>query len=181
MRQRKLFIGVNLPEISKKRLSERMEKWQDLPVKWTRPDNLHITLLFLGYVDDEMVPEICRKTEAVSGLFDVFDIHFEKIILAPKKEDPKMFWLEGEKSDEMRELFDALKKELGIFSAQSKEFHPHVTLGKIRKEKWNALPEIPEIEEKMDFSMPVENIEVLESIEEHGKRKYISIQSCPLN
>jgi 2'-5' RNA ligase len=181
MKQRKLFIGINLPEISKKRLAERMEKWQDLPVKWTRSENLHITLLFLGYVDNDVVPEICQKVEDASNLFDVFDIHFEKIVLAPKKDDPKMFWLEGEKSEEMRELFDTLKKELGIFLAESKEFRPHVTLGKIRKEKWAVLPEKPEIDEKMDFSMLVENIEVLENIEEHGKRTYIPIQSCPLN
>jgi len=152
-----------------------------LPVKWSLEENFHITLLFLGYLYDDVIFDICRKVRSVSDNFDSFDINLEQIELGPSLENPKMVWLTGVANENLKQLQENLEKELGIFQSEKKAFRPHATLGRIRKTKWEALPEKPEINEKFSVSIPVKSIQVLESRFEDGKRKYIVLENCPLN
>lgn len=178
--QRRIFIGIDLPQKVKKRLYQRIEKWQELPVKWSREENFHITLSFLGYLYDDVILDVCNKVRNVSNNSDSFDINLEQIELGPDLENPNMVWLIGEANENLKHLQENLEKELGIFQSEKKAFRPHMTLGRIRKTKWEALPEKPIISEKFSVSIPVENIEVLESRFEDGKRKYIVLENCPL-
>ena len=178
--QRRLFIGINLPVQVRKRLVQRMEKWQDLPVRWSSEENLHITLSFLGYVYDSALGGICEKIRIASQKSQIFDITLEEIILAPNSLEPKMIWLTGASNEELRLLQENIEKELGVFQREKKAFRPHVTLGRIRKNKWRTLPQIPEIKEKFNVLIPVGNVEILESVVEDGKRKYLLLESCPL-
>ena len=59
MRHR-IFIAINLPEDIKKKLTDYQAKWLELPCRWTKKENLHITLMFLGYLSDEELLEILK-------------------------------------------------------------------------------------------------------------------------
>lgn len=178
--QRKVFIAVNLPQAVKKRLNQKIEKWRDLPVKWTAENNLHITLAFLGYLEDEKIPEVCSAVRQASENLQSFEILLNKIILGPNASQAKMIWTTGEPSRELKKLQEEIEKELGIFTSEKKEFSPHVNMGRIRHEKWIELPEVPMIEEKINFIIPVESVEILESVTEGGKRKYLLLENCQL-
>ena len=178
--QRRIFIGIDLPQKVKKRLYQRIEKWQEIPVKWSREENFHITLSFLGYLYDDVIFDVCHKVKKTSSNFDSFDINLEQIKLGPSLENPNMVWLTGVASENLKKLQENLEKELGIFQSEKKVFRPHITLGRIRKTKWEALPEKPEINEKFSVSIPVESVQVIESLYEDGKRKYIVLENCPL-
>jgi 2'-5' RNA ligase len=179
--QHKIFIGVQLPEMVKKRLVTAIQKWQDLPVKWIPMDNFHATLLFLGYVDDEGLISICDAVKKVSAKIAAFDILFDKISLAPDDEEvPRMFWLKGEPSEEMRVLAEELEKEITAASASKKTFRPHVTLGRIRHKKWETLLEKPVIDQRFSASISVEAVEIFESVLENGQSKFVILESCPL-
>lgn len=178
--QRRIFIGISLPEDIKKRLVQRVEKWQDLPIKWLKNENFHITLAFLGYVDDIKIGEICSGVKEAVGSFQSFDVFFEKIGLGPNVEEPRMVWISGGVNEELRKLQEAVEKTIGTFIVEKKEFRPHITLGKIRKHKWEDLAERPEIKENLRVSIPVENVEVFESRIENGKRRYDVLEICPL-
>jgi RNA 2',3'-cyclic 3'-phosphodiesterase len=178
--QRRIFIGISLPEKIKKRLYQKIEKWRDLPIKWSREENFHITLSFLGYLYDDVIFDVCRKVRSVSDNFDSFDINLEQIELGPNLENPNMIWLTGVANDNLKQLQENLEKELGIFQSEKKAFRPHVTLGRIRKTKWEVIAEKTLISEKFSVSIPVKSVEVLESRYEEGKRKYIVLENCPL-
>jgi len=153
--QRRIFIGIDLPQIVKKRLYQRIEKWQGLPIKWSKEENFHITLSFLGYLYDEVIFDVCRKVRKATSNFDSFDINLEQIELGPNLENPKLIWLTGVANENLKQLQENLEKELGIFQSEKKAFHPHVTVGRIRKKKWEVIPEKPEIYEKFSVSIPV--------------------------
>ncbi len=178
--QRKVFIGIDLPTSVKKRLSQKIEKWQDLPVLWANEDNFHVTLQFLGYLDDDTISEICGKMKALAGKSDSFDIRFRKIALGPNTEKAKMIWAIGDASEELKNLEESVEKKLGIFSTEKRAFRPHITLGRIRKNKWEEISPKPEIEEKFDAFIPVESLVVFESVFEDGKRKYVPMEICKL-
>ncbi len=178
--KRKIFISINIADKIKKRLILATEKWENLPVKWTREANLHVTLFFLGHIDDESAAEVCSIVQGVAENEDIFDLNMEKIELAPSADDPQIIWLSGEPSEELRKIHEKIEKELGMFKTERKIFRPHITLGRIRKHKREALEEKPEISEKFQLIIPVESIDIMASDFGDGQNEYALIEACPL-
>jgi len=86
MKKRRLFIAINLPANVKKKLidwqkniSIRLNQYSG-EVNWVRKSNLHITLFFIGYVDDDEMYEICNIAKQVAKNHGPFTINLEKII-----------------------------------------------------------------------------------------------------
>ncbi|PIU77955.1 MAG: RNA 2',3'-cyclic phosphodiesterase [Candidatus Moranbacteria bacterium CG_4_10_14_3_um_filter_44_15] len=227
--QKRLFVAIGLPEDVKKRLFRFVEKeYGDLPacpapqlrlhgsnrlsrrikdqnrlwcgVKWVRWENFHLTLIFLGYVSDENILGVCEVIQSAVQDFQSFELEFVKIEPGPTDEIKKMIWATGEKSDELSDLKYRLDKALGFHVGEKREFRPHITLGRIRKEKWRKIlprttecydhlsagrqdksvvrgkPE-PEVERDFKFSVSVNSIELYESKFEKGKRVYYILES----
>jgi len=178
--KRKIFISINIPDKIKTKLIKTTQKWQNLPVKWTKEANLHITLLFLGHVDEESLIEICQKVREVASSEDVFDIEFDEIELFPSPGEPRMVALTGQHNKQLLAIHEKIEKELNIFTSSKKTFRPHITLGKGRKYKWEALENKPSIKEKYPLTVTVETIDVMASDFGDGSSEYTIIESCPL-
>lgn len=185
MQRRRIFIAINLPENIKKELAVYQDKWPELPVRWTKADNLHITLVFLGYIRDEELLEICRLTKETASRHLPFSVDLTKICYGPpKKMPPRMIWTIGEKSQEFSSLKDDLDKSLLIsqkvrFSPEKREFSPHLTLGRIKQWEWRRIEpeERPIVEEEFNFSFQVASIEVMESKLKKGGAEYTILES----
>lgn len=171
MRHR-IFIAINLPAEIKKDLMNFQAKWPELPVRWVKPENLHITLAFLGYLVDEELLEIIKIAKEVAQKNKSFTINLNKILYGPpKKLPPRMVWVEGEKSVELgklqkyleESLFSSSIKELG--EPEARPYTPHITLGRIKTWEWRRIEseEKPEVNEDISLSFEVNSIEVMES------------------
>lgn len=179
--QKRLFVAVNLPEDVKKRLFRFVEKeYGDLPVKWTRRENFHLTLNFLGFIPEESIPEICESVREAAESVQSFEVGFQKIEFGPSKEKRKMIWASGEKCEGLMEIKHRLDKALGFHTREKREFRPHINLGRIEKKKWEKMFPGIEIEKNFVFSVPVSSVELLESKLEKGKRAYYILESFSL-
>lgn len=178
--KRKIFISINLADRDKKRLIRATEKWQDLPVKWIKEANLHITLVFLGHVADEIMIEICEKVRGAVENVEIFDLEFETIGLGPDAKSPKIIWLSGRADENLRSLHEKIEKALGMYISSKKSFRPHITLGRIRGRKWEALAPKPEILENYNLIVSVESADIMASKFENKGQEYTIIKSCPL-
>ena len=178
--KRKIFISINFSDKLKRVLTARAEKWQNLPVKWTKEENLHVTLLHLGYLLDEQVCAVCDAVRTATEDQDGFDLEFDRIALAPNEEDPQYFWLFGKQSNELKILREDIEKELDIFLKEGKSFSPHITLGRIRKKMWQEQEPRNIPEEKINVVFGVESIDIMASHFGDGKNEYTLIESCPL-
>ncbi|MFA5925348.1 MAG: RNA 2',3'-cyclic phosphodiesterase [Parcubacteria group bacterium] len=180
--QKRLFLGISVPENVKKRLFRLVEnKFQSLPVKWARPENMHITLSFLGHIQEENIPAICDSIRESLGNIGVFELDFEKIEYGPGQDSKRMIWATGKRSEELEELKFRLESALGDLRKEKKKFTPHITLGRIRRGEWLRLEKEPDIFEEYKFNVPVSSVELLESKSEKGKRVYYTLESFPLN
>ncbi len=178
MQKKKIYIEIQIPDPIRRRLAKKIEQWSDLPIKWSKEESLHLTVSFVGYVDESVIPEICEKvSEAVESL-ESFDLELTKILLSPDVADPRMVVLNGEVSDELGNLHGAVQDALGMKTQQYKQFRANLMLGKIRKEKWDQLAEKPVIDEKVHIIVPVDCVSVMES--KGGGAEYISLEDCPL-
>ncbi len=168
MRQR-IFIAINLPENIKNRLEKYKEKWPDLPAKWTKKENLHITLEFLGYLSDEEIMDLCQKIKKTAAKKKSFDIRLNRICYGPPKKSlnagiiPRMVWVTGDRI-----------KEINL--------NPHITLARIKTWEFRQMEtgERPEINEDIDLSFEVNSIEIMESRLKRGGPEYFVLESCEL-
>jgi 2'-5' RNA ligase len=178
--KRRLFIGIPLSAPLKKRLSALASKFEGEAFLPVRPENYHVTLLFLGFVSEEDLYEISQKIgEAVEGN-EPFEIRFSGITAVDDPEDPKQFWLLGEASEELRELREKLEKSFQSFIREKKSFRPHVTVFRVKRSKWRALESVPQVEQSLNLVEPVETVALFESTVIDGKRSYEIIDSFPL-
>ncbi len=166
----RVFIAINLPEDIKKQLSFYQSKWLELPCRWTKKENLHITLVFIGYVNDEELLDICKITKEITPRNQPFLINLKKICYGPTdKKPPRMIWAEGEKSRELAELQDDLKNsiqgETSSFKKENRPYAPHINLGRLKIWEFKAIePEQrPEISEEISLSFEVSSVEIMES------------------
>jgi len=181
--QHRIFIAINLPENIKKRLIDYQLKWPELPARWTKKENLHITLFFLGYLADQDLSEVCNIAKNVTLNHEPFSVNLTKICYGPpKKMPPRMVWVEGEKSRELTLLNGDLEKSLINTGSVAREFRPHITLGRIRTWQWRQFEpeERPEVEEEISLNFEVNSIEVMESRLKRGGPEYTTLESCNL-
>lgn len=186
MRHR-IFIAINLTDDIKERLLECQKKWPELPAHWTKIENLHITLLFLGYLAEEDLPLVLEKTKELALKQKPFSISLVKVVYGPPgKMPPRMIWAQGAGSKELGVLKEGLEKSLlegGIkFSAEDRVFAPHITLARIKTWEWRKIEpeERPEVSEEINLSFEVNSIEVMESKLKRGGPEYFILESAPL-
>ncbi len=184
---RRIFIAVNLPEKIKEKLADFQNKWPDLPCRWTRKENLHITLMFLGYISDEELLEVIKTAQDVASKNESFLISLEKIIYGPpKKSPPRMIWTEGKESIELGKVQKDLEN---AFSAspversktENRPYIPHITLGRIKTWDWQRTEpeERPEVNTEISLNFEVNSIDIMESELKRTGPKYTILESCP--
>ena len=182
----RIFIAINLPENIKKQLADFQLKWPELPCRWTKRENIHITLAFLGYLTDEGLLEICKIAKEVASRHEPFFINLNKIIYGPPKQPPRMIWTEGEENEELGRLQTDLENSLqGLPFGREKEsrpYAPHITLGRLRQWEFRTIEseERPEVNEEISLNFEVKSIDVMESQLRRGGPEYSVLESMPL-
>jgi len=113
-------------------------------VKWAEPDNLHITLLFLGEVERSDTLSVCQLVQKVARSTAPFTLEVAGLGAFPNVRRPKILWIgAGEGADAMKELHDRIETPLlerGGYRTEDRGYTPHLTLGRIssddRDEGW---------------------------------------------
>lgn len=192
-RKYRIFIAINLPKEIKKKLSSYQKKWQGIPARWTKEDNLHITLEFLGYLTDEEIQTTCSVVKEVAERHSPFEISLNKVSYGPSNKSSlsnqgvgaKMIWVKGGNSKELsilkEDLQNSLSEGLG-FNPEKRAFSPHITLARIKEWEWKKvdLEERPEINEDINLTFSVESIEVMESSLRKNGAEYSIFESHSL-
>src|SRR5438270_6687519 len=99
--------------------------------RWVRPENLHVTLKFIGHVDTGKLDAI-RAALAEVRLDSPVELRFRGLGFFPNGKRPRVFWAGMEASPSLAPLaaeIDARLKKLGI-AAETREFAPHLTLAR---------------------------------------------------
>lgn len=185
-KRHRVFVAINLPNEVKRALGGYETKLNDLPAKWTKQNNLHITLIFLGDVTDQELGEVCMVAKEVVKNHQPIDIAITKTGYGPdEKIPPKMVWASGEKSNELSALKNDLENALldkVSFIPEHRGFTPHITLARVNAMEWRAInpEERPEVNEVLDLVFTAESIEVMESEMKKGGPEYTIIESFQL-
>jgi 2'-5' RNA ligase len=141
MPRMRTFIAVRLPDDIRARLVVMQDTLAPAAPDLNRlePENMHITLLFLGEVDDRELPAICRATQTAVLQRAAFSLTIEGLGCFPNPRRPNVLWVGvGEGAQEVVAIHDALEApllELGCYRREARKYTPHVTLGRLRGEE----------------------------------------------
>ena len=101
-------------------------------------ENLHVTLLFLGEVEELDLVPICRIAKAEAEKVPPFTLEITGLGCFPNPRRPKILWVGvGEGTNELTQLHDGLEAplmKLGCYRREDRAYHPHLTLGRLNQE-----------------------------------------------
>jgi 2'-5' RNA ligase len=183
----RIFIAIKIPGKMQDQLLGICHGFPELPVRWTRKENLHFTLLFIGNASDQEAAEICKATKKVASLHPRFSIEISGIDYGPEgKIPPRMVWAKAAAGNDFSEMRKDLEKEisnLGMHLASEKKGPMlHATLGRVRAWQWARIEpeERPEIKQDLSLSFIASSIEVMESKLKPKGPDYTVLEEAPL-
>lgn len=182
----RVFLAINLPEDLKSKLFDWRKLHQQLAVRWTKPAGLHITLVFIGYVTDDQLWQICQIVREVASVHHPFFIKLNKILPGPPGRPPRMIWVEGKISQELAKLKEDLDRALlekpwgGSFRKENRSLRPHVTLARFYPQRFRPQASLSLLEEKFDCIFFVNSVELMESDLKHDGAEYSVLESFEL-
>ena len=141
----RLFIAVPVPHAVQQELRQVQEKLgQALPrsgIRWGPPDQIHLTLRFLGDVPEERVPDLTTTLERVCGDYAPMPLSARGVGCFPNSRRPRVLWAGVEEASTQTgrrrplvRLKSALDATTHAFTGEPPETHfsPHLTLGRFK-------------------------------------------------
>jgi len=150
------------------------EPWGD-KVKWVEEDNLHITLKFLGQVGIEKIERLGDVAEDVAGESSPFAVRTGGVGAFPSVKQVRVLWYGvKEGGAELTALASALERSIQQLGFEVEgRFHPHVTLGRVRRESEGLAPAWQATEAQNEGpSMQVKHFVLMQSVLTKGGPTY---------
>jgi len=163
----RLFIAINLPV----EVREALEKVQQtlkaitFPIKWVEPKNMHLTLDFLGEVEEQRITLIKESLQQTAGNFVPFNLCLERVGAFPNLRNPRIIWV-GLGGDTAKvyglqaQIHRALLEQ--GFVLDNKPFNPHLTLGRVKQSGSRFRPGL-ENQKNSDLERLAGNVHIFES------------------
>jgi 2'-5' RNA ligase len=186
----RLFVALELPQLERQRLAElrgeyRWEGLERAALNWTREENLHITLKFLGEVSDQQVARVADAL-AVVHVPGLIRLRIEGHSFLPPGGPIRVYvaGVEGE-LDRLAALQAGI--ELAVaplgFPRERRAFSPHVTLARPRRERRIAVEtraDVAEHQPSPGTEFSVDSFVLMQSDLKPGGPIYTPVARFPL-
>lgn len=134
------FIAIDIDKKIRSALGDLQRQLRDGvnvkkgDINWVNPDNIHLTLKFLGEIKDEKVVEVCNIVKAVADRHKSFELDIESVGHFGGR-SPKVLWVgTGKGGENLLELQKDIEESLALagWPEEAREFAGHLTLCRIR-------------------------------------------------
>ncbi len=138
------FIAIDLASPLRQSLAhlQGQLKKTGADVRWVKPEQIHLTLKFLGDTPVEKIADIQTILEETLQNMPSFPINLQSLGAFPKIDSPQIIWVGIQTGDQLiaqlAQSIDEKLKPLG-FPEETKKFSAHITLGRV-KSSFIALP-----------------------------------------
>ena len=133
----RLFIAIELPEDVKMQITEVQGMLKDagLDAGWTRPEGIHLTLKFLGDVEETRITDIMAGlSDACKGIKSL-QLEVSGAGAFPNAKKPSVVWLgisgDTEQLVALQSSIEAAMNRIS-FVPEERKFSPHLTLARIK-------------------------------------------------
>jgi len=131
------FLAFDLPPEIRLQIGEisRELKKSRLPARWVREENIHLTIVFLGSIKENVVEDLKETVGSVTRGFTGFTVKLSGVGVFPSLRKPRVFWIGlGGDIEGLSRLRDELQKTLTVVGLQEEKrpFRAHLTLGRFK-------------------------------------------------
>ncbi len=136
----RVFIAIEIDSEIKNKLSEYLSKLKrtGADVKWVSPENIHLTLKFIGYIEKEALINLNKIINDAVFSIEPFSVSIGNIGAFPSLNKPRVvFVCIQERGNNLLRIYEKLDKgvgQLGI-KKKSKKYVGHITLGRVKSQK----------------------------------------------
>ncbi len=135
----RVFVAFPIDDINAQKINAVIYQNEKLDgINWTPVENLHLTLFFIGEVDEATIPEILVAMENVCRQLKSFTLSFDRFTTKGKPTKPTMVWSSYEKNEsfsQANKLFENAFQFLKMNQSAYKDPIPHCTLGRIKSKE----------------------------------------------
>ncbi len=131
------FLAVELADETRRALAE-LARRADVPsvkTRWSDPENLHVTVKFLGDVPEVDVLDVCDAAAEAAGQVEPFEFAVRgAVCVPPAGRKLRMVWANVVDGGAMTDLAEAVEAEMGElgFPPERRKFKAHITVARIR-------------------------------------------------
>ncbi len=172
---KRCFISIDIPEEIRSEVIEIQRQLPEFRGKVTEPENLHLTLKFLGEVDEGKVEEVKKRLSGIK--FERFEAEVDEVGVFSEK-FVRIVWLHLGGCEELQKKVDSVLE--GIFPKE-RRFMSHLTIARVKsvKNKKRFLDEFKKIKlQKIKFN--VDSFRLKESVLRPEGPVYKIIEEYPL-
>ncbi len=131
------FVAIEFPQEIKKKISQVLRDLENVTdkIKWTEPENFHLTLKFLGPTPGDKREAIASALHAVGGRQAPFEISLLGVGAFPSLNKPQILWVGvKEGAQQLITLAAAINQALEPlgFETDARAFSAHATLGRVK-------------------------------------------------
>ena len=186
----RVFLAIELSSDVRKKLSELQQQLRKTlpPINWVRPESIHLTLKFLGYVEPSIISQLLSVLKPIGKKQHVFSIDVHGLGVFPQVKHPRIFWigLTGN-TQALQELvleIEAALEPLG-FPPEEKAYHPHLTLARIKRENatvGSAFLENQVLEKDQQLgTLTIDRFTLIQSDLDSSGARYTSLWTVPFS
>ncbi|HKO63084.1 MAG TPA: RNA 2',3'-cyclic phosphodiesterase [Pyrinomonadaceae bacterium] len=136
----RVFCAIEIPEEVQEKLgahiSELRRALPEMQASWIRPENIHLTLKFLGEIPQTRVQPLSEATRRAASSSNPFTIRLEQTGSFPPHGPARVLWIGiGDHEGRLAHLHSRLEGECEKegFEKEARRFHPHLTVARLRK------------------------------------------------
>jgi RNA 2',3'-cyclic 3'-phosphodiesterase len=179
VRRRRLFIAADIDDAARAACARVAEKLRasGWPARWVAPENYHLTVAFLGGVDDERVAELIVAARDAAARVSAFDVPLDTAGAYPNARKPRVAWV-GPAADvpAFGALCDAVRRPLATLGFTFAEHaDAHVTLA-----RGDGRMALPAVEPPRIAPQRIGSLTLYESITERTGARYVALDRFPL-
>jgi 2'-5' RNA ligase len=180
------FIAIGMTDPIKKEIGKLLDIMQkhDVDIKWAAPENIHLTLKFLGSTPDALLPDIRESLSKILSSYKPFYIRIYGTGVFPNRKYPRVIWTGIDDSEILNKMKGDIEQAMALFGFQKedREFNPHLTLGRVHSSKgvMNIVNELDNYK-TMEFGMlHVDHIKLMKSDLKPKGAVYTCLNDLPL-
>jgi 2'-5' RNA ligase len=137
--KKRLFVGIPLPEEFSKPITSFENKYSDLkPINWVSERNLHITIYYIGSIEEEFINIISNQINFLISNTNPFALVMDDVCFMKGRKNQKMLWAKFNESPGLNELAKRIEGVCLPYIDKREPFIstiPHITIARMKQFK----------------------------------------------
>ena len=134
------FLALEIPQTHRDQIEFCQQEWRKElpPARWAKPSNLHLTVKFLGDVEDARLDQFAGDLEVAVAEFGEIAVVFDRLGCFPSPKRARVAWIGGsaEGVDALVARIEDVAEAIG-FPREKRPWSMHLTVARLRR-PWPA-------------------------------------------